>query len=86
MRSWLIAAELRRATLALDRDGGRHVPGNTFLIFSRSNQLQGNMTLNELLTLAARLVERHKANETFPSVPQMPPEGLVKSDEAVVDT
>jgi hypothetical protein len=69
----------------LDREGGRHVPSNTFLIFGRSNQLQGNMRLEELLTLAAQLVERHKANGSFPSVPKMPPEGLVKGGEATVD-
>jgi hypothetical protein len=64
--------------------GGRHVPENVFLVYSRSNQLQGNMTLDELLKLAERLVEEHKARGTFPSARKMPPEGLVKSGSTCV--
>lgn len=44
----------------LDR-GGRHEPQNAFLILQRSNQLQGNLTLPELLTLMEEIVLRHKA-------------------------
>lgn len=43
----------------LDR-GGRHDPTNTFLIFYRSNQLQGNLTIEELLELMNHIVERHR--------------------------
>ena len=46
----------------LDR-GGRHEPKNTFLVLARSNQLQGNLTLNELLALMNQIVERHNSGE-----------------------
>jgi len=46
----------------LDRKG-RHEPTNTFLILARSNQLQGNQTLEELLELMKRILERHAAHE-----------------------
>lgn len=43
----------------LDR-GGRHEPRNAFLMLARSNQLQGNLTLDELLQLMNRILERHR--------------------------
>lgn len=43
----------------LDR-GGRHEPKNAFLMLARSNQLQGNLTLNELLDLMGSILERHR--------------------------
>ena len=43
----------------LDR-GGRHEPGNAFLTLQRSNQLQGNLTVEELIGLMERIVERHR--------------------------
>ena len=43
----------------LDRDG-RHVPKNAFLMLATSNQLQGNFTVDELLELMEKIVERHK--------------------------
>jgi hypothetical protein len=43
----------------LDR-GGRHEPSNAFLMLARSNQLQGNLTLDELLRLMETIVARHK--------------------------
>jgi hypothetical protein len=46
----------------LDR-GGRHVPDNTFLMLARSNQLQGNLTLDELVALMERIVQRHRNDE-----------------------
>jgi hypothetical protein len=46
----------------LDR-GGRHVPRNTFLMLSRSNQLQGNLTLEELLSLMDRILQRHREHK-----------------------
>ncbi len=45
--------------IPLDR-GGRHEPSNAFLILARSNQLQGNMTLDELLLLLQEILERHQ--------------------------
>ena len=45
--------------IPLDR-GGRHEPSNAFLILARSNQLQGNMTLDELLHLMDEILERHR--------------------------
>lgn len=42
----------------LDR-GGKHEPKNTFLVLARSNQLQGNLTLDELIVLMNQIVERH---------------------------
>lgn len=44
----------------LDR-GGKHHPSNTFLILARSNQLQGNQTVEELLHLMAEILKRHQA-------------------------
>jgi hypothetical protein len=48
----------------LDR-GGRHEPGNTFLMLARSNQLQGNNTLPELLALMTEIAERHAAQPDY---------------------
>lgn len=45
----------------LDRDG-RHVPDNTYLMLYRSNQIQGNMKMDELIELMSRIVEEHKHN------------------------
>lgn len=52
--------------IPLDR-GGRHVPANSFLMLARSNQLQGNLTLDELLALMARIVSKHsqKSPDSF---------------------
>lgn len=46
--------------IPLDR-GGRHIPDNTFLLLSRSNQLQGNQTFDELMQLMAEILKRQKA-------------------------
>jgi hypothetical protein len=43
----------------LDR-GGRHVPTNTFLMLARSNQIQGNMKVAELLELMQAIVKGHE--------------------------
>jgi hypothetical protein len=45
----------------LDRDG-RHVPENTYLMLARSNQIQGNMKMNELLDLMKIIVTDHELN------------------------
>lgn len=42
----------------LDRDG-RHEPANTFLMLKRSNQLQGNLTVEELLDLMEQILQSH---------------------------
>ena len=42
----------------LDR-GGIHHPDNTFLMLFRSNQIQGNLTIEELLTLMRTIVNKH---------------------------
>jgi hypothetical protein len=42
----------------LDR-GGKHEPKNAFLMLHRSNQLQGNLTVDELITLMNEIVNRH---------------------------
>ncbi len=42
----------------LDR-GGKHTPDNTFLMLSRSNQLQGNLTVQELIDLMRTIVQKH---------------------------
>lgn len=44
----------------LDR-GGKHEPANTFLVYARSNQLQGNLTLSELLDLMKRILDKHRS-------------------------
>lgn len=41
--------------------GGRHDPKNAFLMLKISNDLQGNLTLEELLELMEQVVNRHKA-------------------------
>ena len=43
----------------LDR-GGRHEPPNAFLMLARSNQLQGNLTIAELIELMEAIVARHR--------------------------
>lgn len=43
----------------LDR-GGKHEPQNTFLMLARSNQLQGNLSVDELLDLMNQIINRHK--------------------------
>jgi hypothetical protein len=43
----------------LDR-GGKHEPENAFLMLLRSNQLQGNLTIDELIQLMDEIVKRHK--------------------------
>jgi len=43
----------------LDRDG-KHIPSNTFLMLKRSNQLQGNLTVTELLDLMQGILNSHK--------------------------
>jgi hypothetical protein len=45
--------------IPLDR-GGKHEPRNAFLMLARSNQLQGNMTLEELLALMETILARHR--------------------------
>lgn len=42
----------------LDR-GGKHEPQNAFLMLARSNQLQGNLTVEELIKLMSEIVKRH---------------------------
>ena len=42
----------------LDR-GGKHEPKNAFLMLFRSNQIQGNLTLEELVALMREIVQRH---------------------------
>ena len=48
----------------LDR-GGRHKPDNTYLMLSRSNQIQGNLTLAELIQVMDKIVTQHKALGRF---------------------
>lgn len=62
----------------LDR-GGRHIPENTFLMLARSNQLQGNLTLSELVSLMRSIVAQHQ------DVGDAVPVGI-KSDQEVRDT
>ncbi len=69
----------------LDRDG-RHVPDNAFLILFRSNQMQGNMTLDEFLVLADEIVRRHKANGTFPAGRDVAAVEAIQDTEAVRDS
>lgn len=45
----------------LDRDG-RHVPHNTYLMLARSNQIQGNMKMEELMQLMKNIVIDHERN------------------------
>lgn len=44
--------------IPLDR-GGMHEPSNTFLMLARSNQLQGNLTVQELLDLMGNILHKH---------------------------
>jgi len=46
----------------LDRDG-KHIPSNTFLMLARSNQIQGNQTVEEMVALMEQIVQRHKARK-----------------------
>lgn len=51
--------------IPLDR-GGRHEPKNAFLMLSRSNQLQGNLTVDELLALMQQILQRHRERGHIP--------------------
>jgi len=44
--------------IPLDR-GGKHYPDNTFLMLARSNQIQGNMTFEELMAFMRETLRRH---------------------------
>jgi hypothetical protein len=46
--------------IPLDR-GGKHIPDNAFLMLARSNQIQGNQTLEELIDLMERIVVIHRS-------------------------
>lgn len=48
----------------LDR-GGRHEPKNVFLMLARSNQLQGNLTVDELIQLMETIIKKHRENRTY---------------------
>lgn len=48
--------------IPLDR-GGRHEPRNVFLMLARSNQLQGNLTVDELIELMDEIVKKHRARQ-----------------------
>lgn len=52
--------------IPLDR-GGRHEPKNAFLMLARSNQLQGNLTIDELIELMQEIVRRHGARRSSSS-------------------
>lgn len=39
--------------------GGKHHPSNTFLMLARSNQLQGNLTVAQLLELLRSIISKH---------------------------
>ncbi len=51
--------------IPLDR-GGHHEPTNAFLMLARSNQLQGNLTVSELLVLMEQILQRHREREPIP--------------------
>ena len=44
--------------IPLDR-GGKHEPRNAYLMLARSNQLQGNLKLDELLEYMSNILKRH---------------------------
>lgn len=46
--------------LPLDREG-KHEPANASIMLARSNQLQGNLTIKELLNLLKDILIRHKS-------------------------
>ncbi len=45
--------------IPLSRDDGRHIVENTFLQLKKSNYLQGDNTLDELLEMMQRILARH---------------------------
>ncbi len=47
--------------IPLDR-GGKHELRNTFLMLKRSNIIQGNLKINEVLNLMEKIVKEHKKN------------------------
>lgn len=57
----------------LDR-GGKHEPKNAFLMLSRSNQLQGNLTIDELVTLMTEIVNRHAEHHNIKLLQNLPQE------------
>jgi hypothetical protein len=63
----------------LDR-GGRHEPGNAFLMLARSNQLQGNNTVSEMVSLMRSIADRHAAEPDY--ISRIAPDAHVKAEEA----
>ncbi len=53
--------------IPLDR-GGKHIPNNAFLMLARSNQIQGNQTLDELIGLMRRIVKTHDEGRQPPEI------------------
>lgn len=53
--------------IPLDR-GGKHIPDNGFLMLARSNQIQGNQTLEELINIMERIVRKHRTGTTPPEL------------------
>lgn len=51
----------------LDRKG-KHIPDNAFLMLARSNQIQGNQTLDELIELMRRIVLKHNQKDLPPEL------------------
>lgn len=47
--------------IPLDR-GGKHKLNNTFLMLKRSNIIQGNLKINEVVNLMDKIVKEHKKN------------------------
>jgi len=48
----------------LDR-GGKHVPSNAFLILHRSNVLQGNLTIDDLISIMSQIVLKHTERKSL---------------------
>lgn len=62
----------------LDR-GGRHEPGNAFLMLARSNQLQGNNTVSEMISLMRSIADRHAAEPEY--IKQIAPDAHVAAEK-----
>ena len=59
--------------------GGRHEPGNTFLMLDRSNTLQNDLTLEEFLALIDDILARQQAIGVTPDPLNLPPNEFLEA-------
>lgn len=64
--------------------GGRHEPENTYLMLSRSNSLQSDLTFTEFLALIADIIARQDAVGVVADANKLPTHAFLEEAEGVV--